>query len=309
MKGPRLVVIGSCNTDMSVNVRRIPAPGETVGEGTFHNTQGGKGANQAVSAARAGGDVTLVACVGEDAFGLAAVNTLAQEGVHVDHIHQTAVSPTGVALITVDNDGENCIALAPGANQHLCPAHIDEAESCISRADFALIQLEIPYETAVYAIQTAKRLNVPVLFNPAPAREIPGSVLCDVNVLVVNQAEAAIVAGLDPSHPHSVERVAELLEEKGVNKVVISLGKNGVYARKNNIGRQIPAFPVEAVDSTGAGDVLCGSLCLRLAQGDSFWEALTFSMAAASLSVTRAGAQSSAPERLAIHNFLELNRP
>lgn len=294
---------------MSVKLRQIPTPGETIGDGVFHNTQGGKGANQAVSAARAGGDVTLIACVGEDAFGLAAVNTLAQEGVHVDHIHQSAMAPTGVALITVDQAGENCIALAPGANKYLSPAHIDEAESCIGKADFILIQLEIPFETAEYAIRTAKRLQVPVLFNPAPAREIPASLLKDIDVLVVNKQEAAIVAGLHSSENHPVERIADVLEEKGVNKMVISLGKDGVYARKNNIGQQIPAFKVEAVDSTGAGDVLCGSLSLRLALNDTFWEALTFSMAAASLSVTRQGAQASAPERLAIHNFLELNRP
>ncbi len=309
MKRPRIVIIGSCSTDMSVRLRRIPGPGEIVGEGVFANSQGGKGANQAVAAARAGGDVTLIACVGDDAFGSGAINALAQEGVHVDHIHLSKLAPTGVALISVDYQGENSISLAPGANQYLSPAHIDEAESCIANADIVLIQLEIPYETAVYAIRAAKRLEVPVLFNPAPAREIPHSVLQMVDAVIVNRTEAAVLCGPGTQSSQSIESIATTMESKGIRKMLISLGSKGVYARKHGIGKAISAFPVTAVDTTGAGDVLCGTLGLRIAQGNSFWESLNFAMAAASLSVMKHGAQASAPERLAIHNFMEMNSP
>lgn len=309
MKRPRIVIIGSCSTDMSVRLRRIPGPGEIVGEGVFANSQGGKGANQAVAAARAGGDVTLIACVGDDALGSGAINALAQEGVHVDHIHLSKLAPTGVALISVDYQGENSISLAPGANQYLSPAHIDSAESCISKADVVLVQLEIPYETAIYAIRTAKRLGVPVLFNPAPAREIPHPILALVDVVVVNRMEAAVLCGPGTHPTHGIDSIAETLEGKGIRKMVISMGSKGVYARKHGIAKTIPAFQVSAVDTTGAGDVLCGTLGLRIAQGKSFWESLSFAMAAASLSVTKYGAQASAPERLAIHNFMEMYNP
>lgn len=309
MKRPRIVIIGSCSTDMSVRLRRIPGPGEIVGDGVFANSQGGKGANQAVAAARAGGDVTLIACVGDDAFGSGAINALAQEGVHVDHIHLTKLAPTGVALISVDLAGENSISLAPGANHYLSPAHIDEAESCLAQADAILIQLEIPYETVMYAIHAAKRLGVPVLLNPAPAREMPHSILHLVDVVVVNRTEAAILCGPGTQPDQEIEKIAEILEAKGIRKLVISNGSAGVYARKNGIGKAIPAFAVSAIDTTGAGDVLCGTLGLRIAQGNSFWESLNFAMAAASLSVMKPGGQASAPERLAIHNFLEMNTP
>ncbi len=307
MKQPRIVVVGSSNTDMVVRLARIPAPGETVGEGIFSRSQGGKGANQAVAAARAGGDVTLIACVGDDPFGNGAVNVLAQEGIHVDHIQLVRGTPTGVALITVDRHGENAISLAPGANQRLSPAHIDAAESCIAKADYLLVQLEIPFETAIYAIKTAARLGTKILLNPAPAREIPGNLLHMVNTLVVNVPEAAILCGLPVHKRPEARKAASFLYEKGAQQVVVSMGANGAMAMKNGEVFQVPSFPVNTVDTTGAGDVLCGTLGLRLALGDSFKEALRFASAAASLSVTRTGAQAAAPERLAIHNFLDLN--
>ncbi len=307
MKRPRIVVIGSANTDMVVRLTRIPKPGETVGDGLFSRSQGGKGANQSVAASRAGGDVTLVACVGEDPFGQAAINSLAQEGIHVEHVHLITGTPTGVALITVDRLGENSISLAPGANERLSPAHIDAAESCMAKADMILIQLEVPFETAMYAIRAADRLKVPVLLNPAPARELSTEILQKVDTLVVNTPEAALLCKRPLKKQEDRVKAAEYLHQQGAKRVVISMGARGVTVLEDGHTDVVPAFPVTPVDTTGAGDVLCGVLALRLASGDSMPVALRAASAAASISVTKQGAQSSAPDRLMIYNFLDLH--
>lgn len=292
---------------MVVRLPRIPKIGETVGEGIFSKSQGGKGANQSVAASRAGGDVTLVACVGEDPFGQGAINSLAQEGIHVEHMHVIRGVPTGVALITVDRFGENATSLAPGANERLSPAHIDAAESCLADAEMILIQLEIPFETAMYSIRAAHRLGIPVLFNPAPARELPRDIIKMVDTLVVNTAEAALLCKMSMKKPSDRATAARYLHSLGARRVVISMGAKGVLMMDEGEIHTIPAFPVIPVDTTGAGDVICGTLALRLAHGDTMKDAMRFASAAASLSVTKHGAQSSAPERLMIHNFLELH--
>lgn len=307
IKRPRIVIIGSANTDMVVRLPRIPKPGETVGEGLFSRSQGGKGANQCVAAARAGGDVSLIACVGADPFGQGAINQLAQEGIHVEHIHVISGTPTGVALITVDRFGENAISLAPGANERLSPAHIDAAEARFAEAAMVLVQLEIPFDTACYAIRKAHSLGVPVLFNPAPAREMPREILALVDTLVMNSLEAGLICKRPLNRHEDRIQAAQQLRSMGARRVVISMGARGALLSDEAGTEIIPSFPVTPVDTTGAGDVLCGTLAVRLADGDTMRQAMRFASAAASLSVAKSGSQTSAPERLMIRNFLELH--
>lgn len=249
----------------------------------------------------------MIASVGDDPFGQSAINALAQEAIHVEHIHLMPDTPTGVALVTVDRNGENTISLAPGANERLSPAHIDAAESCLSSADMILIQLEIPFETVLHSLRVAKRLEKPVLLNPAPARELGPEVLAMIDTLVVNTPEAAILCKHKLKTLDDLQQAAYELSAKGVPRVVISMGAKGaVYLEKGQFGIQA-SFPVSPVDTTGAGDTLCGALALRLASGESLASAMQFASAAASISVSKPGAQKSAPERLAIMNFLELH--
>ena len=300
-----IVVIGSSNTDMIIKVSRIPKPGETIIGGEFSTAAGGKGANQAVSAARAGGDITFIARVGEDMFGEQAVQGFIRDGINVENIIRDKSAPSGVALIFVDKRGENSIAVASGANAHLSPDDIRAAENIIASAEILLMQLEIPVETVETAVDIAAAHNVRIILNPAPAQQLGDGLLEKISIFTPNESEAELLTGIKVINEQSAEQASRILLEKEIETVLITLGADGVYAASSDFKGIIPGFKVDAVDTTAAGDVFNGVLAVSLAEDKSLIEAVRFSNAAAALSVTTLGAQTSAPSRKEIESFLQ----
>ncbi len=299
-----IVVIGSSNTDMVVRVPRIPRPGETVLGKDFLMNPGGKGANQAVAASRAGGRVSLVARLGDDIFGRQAIENFLRDGIDVRFVRRSPGTPSGVALINVDGSGENSISVAPGANALLSVSDVEAADELLSTAGILLLQLETPLEAVVAAARMARSRGVPVILNPAPASRLSGDVLGLVSVLTPNESEAASLTGLPLENERTAERAAGRLRRSGVRAVVITMGERGAYVSSDEFSGLIPSFKVEPVDTTAAGDVFNGTLAVGLAEKKSLAESLRFAMAAAALSVTKPGAQASAPRRWAIEEFL-----
>jgi ribokinase len=293
----KVLVIGSTNTDMVVKSERIPAPGETILGGRFLMNPGGKGANQAVAAARLGGEVTFVAKVGDDLFGREAKALFAKEGIRTDYVLTDASEPSGVALIMVDGKGENCIAVASGANGALRPGDIAVARDAIETAGVLLMQLETPVDTVLCAAQWAAAKGVPVILNPAPARPLPAELFASLSLITPNESEAELLTGIPVTDVASAQEAAVTLIAKGVRRVVITLGAKGALVCDGGSCTLIPAFPVQAVDTTAAGDVFNGALAVALTEGQPLTEAVRFAAKAASISVTRMGAQASAPRR------------
>ncbi|UFH53956.1 ribokinase [Spirosoma sp. KNUC1025] len=293
----QILVIGSSNTDMVVKSDKLPAPGETVLGGTFLMNPGGKGANQAVAAARLAGQVTFVAKVGNDIFGQEAVNGFRQEGINTTYVHTDSDHPSGVALINVDAKGENCITVAPGANAHLQPAETEAALQAAPSDTLALLQLEIPLATVEYAIQQASTRGLRVILNPAPARSLPVTLFPHLFLITPNETEAEILTGIHVTDTATAEQAAQKLHDLGVDNVVITLGAKGAYLYTDGEGRLIAAPPATALDSTAAGDCFNGALAVALAEGMDLPEATAFACKAASISVTRMGAQASMPKR------------
>lgn len=305
----RLVVVGSSNTDMVIRVPQLPAPGETVLGGTFSTAGGGKGANQAVAAARAGGDASLVACVGRDAFGDAALAAFAAAGINTDHCVVDPQAPSGVAQILVDAQGENSIAVAPGANACLQPRHIEKASRLLEKAAVVLLQLETPMETVLAAARRASQADAVVILNPAPAQNLPAELYPLLQLLTPNETEVALLTGVQVRDPASAAAAADILHQRGVGSVLITRGARGVYLSQSDgqgtpLRSEFPGFPVTAVDSTAAGDVFNGCLAVALTEGLRLPQAIRFAQAAAALSVQKHGAQTSAPTRAAIESFL-----
>jgi ribokinase len=301
----RILVVGSSNTDMIVRVPRIPRPGETVLGRGFSMAGGGKGANQAVAAARAGGRVTFVARVGDDVFGERALGGFAADGIDTRFVLRTPGAASGIALIDVDDRGENSISVASGANALLSAADVGAAAGALAAADLVLLQLESPIEAVEAALRRAGEAGVPVILNPAPARPLEDRLLARVSVLTPNETEAELLSGIAVRDEGGVRAAAALLRARGPRAVVVSLGARGVYALAPEFEGFLPAFRVEAVDTTAAGDVFNGALAVALAEERPLAEALRFAQAAAAISVTRAGAQHSAPARGEILAFLE----
>jgi ribokinase len=301
-----IVVVGSSNTDMVVKAARIPRPGETILGGRFSIAPGGKGANQAVAASRAGGDVTLIARVGEDMFGEQALIGFARDNINVRHIIRDSEMPSGVALIMVDEKGENSIAVASGCNACLMPHDIEKAEKAIDSARILLMQLEVPLETVRKAAEIASANGVEVLLNPAPAQPLDDDLLKKISLLTPNETEAEMLTGIKVFDEQSAGAAAESLRERGVKMVFITLGAKGVYAASSEFRGIIPAFEVKAEDTTAAGDVFNGVLAVSLAEGKCLLDAVRFASAAAAISVTRMGAQTSAPHRNEIEEFLKM---
>ena len=293
----KIVVIGSCNTDMVISMDHLPLPGETLIGGEFFMNSGGKGANQAVAAARLGGNVSFIAKLGNDPFGKRALEQYRAEGIDVKHILTDPEQPSGVALIMVDAQGENSIAVASGANAHLTTKDIDNAKEILSRADIVLMQLETPITTVEHAANVAKRSGAKVILNPAPAQPLPESLLQNLYILIANETEAEFISGTQITDMDSVARAADILCDKGVEKVVITLGSRGAFVKERGNYHQIPGLKVKAVDATAAGDTFCGALCVALAEGKNLTEAVTFANRCAAVTVTRMGAQSSLPYR------------
>lgn len=300
----KIIVIGSSNTDMIVKVPRIPVPGETILGGKFIKAAGGKGANQAVAAARSGGEVTFIANTGDDTLGKEAIEGFKKEGINTDYIFVDQDAPSGVALIFVGDDGENSIAVASGANGTLAPSNIHQIDHVIAKGDILLTQLETPLETIEAAIKIAKSYGVKVILNPAPAQKLEDVLLQQIDILTPNQSEAELLTGIKVQDESSSVKAAEVLRSRGVETVILTLGARGAFVMTQQKQEMIPGFRVEAEDTTAAGDTFNGALAVGLADGKAMENAIIWANAAAALSVTRMGAQPSIPSQKEIREFL-----
>lgn len=294
-----IVVIGSSNTDMVVKTSHLPAGGETVLGGDFFMNAGGKGANQAVAASRYGNRVVFIAKTGDDLFGEQVRKSMAEDGIVTDYVFIDKEHPSGVALITIDKDAENCIVVASGANMYLSPSDIDVAAEEIRKADVLLMQLECPVETVTYAARMAAEAGVPVILNPAPAPVEPLSaeLLSNLYLITPNRSEASRISGIEINDMESAYRAAKAIREMGPKSVIITLGSEGSIVYDGTMSMRVEALKVEAVDTTAAGDTYNGVLASVIAEGKSLIEAVSEANIAGAISVTRMGAQPAAPTR------------
>lgn len=299
-----IVVIGSSNVDMIMKLSRLPKLGETITDGEFVQVFGGKGANQAVAAARAGGNVTFVNCVGEDAYADMMIANFAKDGIKTEFIFKEKGVPSGTALVMIGDAGKNYLAVAPGANYKLTPAHVDKSIKAIEAADMVIIQLEIPINTTKYILDLCQKLNKKVIYNLAPVQVFDLSYLSKVHLFVVNETEAEELTKLDVKSNEEVEIAAQKLLSYGAENVIITLGSEGCYFTNHKEKYFLPSFKVQALDTTAAGDTYCGSLAVALTEGKSWKDAIRFASAASAISVTKLGAQPSVPFRKEIDTFL-----
>ena len=292
-----VVVVGSSNTDLVVKTGRFPKPGETLVGGDFFLFQGGKGANQAVAASRMGAQVSFISKVGKDLFGKQTQESLEKEGISTRLVLEDAEKASGIALITVNEHGENTIVVAPGANASLSPYDIQAALPSLPSHDFILCQLEIPIETIIFLANYAQAEMKNLILNPAPAQALPESIYQQLFLITPNETEASLLTGIPCDSEADYPKIAQWFRDKGVQQVLLTLGEKGTYFQNSIQEYRIPAQKVIAVDSTAAGDVFNGSLAVALAEGMPWKEAITLATHAASISVTRMGAQASAPYR------------
>jgi ribokinase len=289
---------------MIIKAGRIPRPGETVIGGSFHTGPGGKGANQAVAASRAGASVHFVGRLGADGLGNEALQKLKAEGVIADHVVLDSDAPTGTAWIIVDDGGENSIVVASGANARLTPQDVSLAEHVIAQADMLLLQLESPLPAIERAIEIAVDNDVRIMLNPAPAMRLSNELLSRVSVITPNEIEAEMLTGIKITGEAHLQAAADALHRFGIGTVILTLGAKGAFASGKEGSFLSPAFPVTAIDTTAAGDVFNGCLAAFLDGSRSIRESVRMSAAAAALSVTKLGAQESAPQWTAIEEFL-----
>jgi len=289
---------------MIVKIPRIPKPGETILGGKFSTAAGGKGANQAVAAARVGGDVTFIARVGNDIFGKQALEGFESNNINTKYIKMDSTEPSGVALIFVDEKGENSIAVASGANSKLTPGDVTEAEEVIKSADVLLMQLETPMGSIKRIAKIAKEAGVKVILDPAPARPLDNALLSTLYIITPNESEAELLTDIPVTDFPSAEKAAFILLDRGVEVAIITMGSKGALIKTRELTKIVPGFKVNAVDSTAAGDVFNGSLVVAMAEGKTLEKTVQFANAAAALSVTKLGAQPSAPKRVEIERML-----
>ena len=291
-----IFVIGSTNTDMVVKTDRFPLPGETKLGGTFFMHAGGKGANQAVAAARLGGRVTLVTKLGDDIFGKQSLAGFKKENILTDYVFIEKNQASGTALIIVNEEGENSIVVAPGANADLLPADIDLLSN-LKDAAIMLMQLEIPMQTVTHAAKKAKANRQRLIINPAPAQPLSNELLDGLFLITPNETEASLLTGIPVIDESSASRAADVFLSKGVQQVIITLGKRGAWFQNSRLKFMTPAPIVKAMDTTAAGDVFSGAIAVALNEKMDWERAVSFAVQAASISVTRMGAQSSIPKR------------
>jgi ribokinase len=299
-----VTVVGSLNMDLVIRAPRIPQPGETIIGGELHTVPGGKGANQAVAAARLGARVSMVGRVGRDAFAGPLLDNLTATGVDHTFVTGDAEAATGVALIVVDDAGQNSIVVASGANMRLSPADVEAAEAAISAAQVVLLQLESPLETVTRAAEIARAHGVTVILNPAPARPLPAALLSLVDVLVPNESETALLSGVPVGNQAEAAAAAAALRAAGVGTLILTLGERGAMLAREGEAALFPAFDVTPVDTTAAGDAFVGGLAVALAEGKALAEAVRWGNAAGALATTRLGAQPSLPSRQALETLL-----
>ncbi|SMB93452.1 ribokinase [Thermanaeromonas toyohensis ToBE] len=299
-----IVVVGSLNIDFVVKVPRRPLPGETLTGYSFEVIPGGKGANQAVAASKLNGKVSMVGRIGDDVFSQVLRNSLLQAGVDIRGVKVTKGVSTGTAFITVDETGENTIIVIPGANKLCTPLDVDAVEEIISKAKVLLLQLEIPLETVCYAASMAHRYGATVILDPAPAQSLPQELYQLVDIITPNEREAETLTGYQVESLEKAELAALALIERGVKKAILKLGSRGGLLVTEEERFYAPAYQVNALDTTAAGDAFAGGLAVALAEGKDLKEAIIFANAVGALAVTRIGAQTSMPARGEVEEFI-----
>jgi ribokinase len=305
---PKITVIGSSNTDLVATVLKLPSPGETVMGNDFIIAPGGKGANQAVAIARIGGDVTFIAKIGTDDNGNQSLKNFKKDGINTEFVFQTDEVPSGVALIFVDKNGENMLVPVPGANGKLCPDDIDKARKAIENANIIVLQLEVPLETVEHAINVAYKANVSIVLNPAPGRKLEPSIIKMVSYITPNETEAEILTDIKVIDDSSAQEAGKRLLEFGAKTAIITLGKRGVMIVNPDDSYLVPAFVVDAVDATAAGDAFTGGFAYAIATGKDIKSSARFGNAVAGLTVTKMGAQPSMPTKDELDEFLKTHK-
>lgn len=300
-----IVIVGSSNTDLFVKIKKIPKPGETVIGGEIYKSLGGKGANQAVAAARAGGNVTFICSLGDDNYAEYSIESFNKEGINTRYVKIDKEKASGLAIILVDEKGENSIAVASGANEKLLPGDIDFLSSIIMPGDVLLLQMEIPIATVSKAAQIGFERNARVILNPAPAQEFSNELYKYLSIITPNIHETEKLTGIEIKSEDDAVKSAKKLLGKGVETVIITRGKQGVLLATNNTVQIFPAYKVAPVDTTAAGDIFNGVLAACISKGMCLAEAVKYSNAAAAISITKLGSQNSAPTLVEINNFLE----
>ncbi len=301
---PRITVVGSVNMDLVFRTPRMPAVGETLSGHEFRQIPGGKGANQAVAAARQGADVAFIGRVGDDVFGQYSLRCLADDGIDVSYLSAVADIATGVAGIIVTDQGDNSIVLAAGANAALSAENVEAAQSAISSAQILVCQLETPLPTVTRAIQLARQHQVKVILNPAPVQALSDELLAQVDYLVVNETEAAQLSGIQVSNQESAQRASEKLLQRGAAVVLLTMGEHGVCITEAGGSSFIDAIKVDVVDTTAAGDTFVGAFAVGIAKGLDIKTASTEAQYTAALAVTKLGAQTSIPQRSEVEQFM-----
>ncbi len=303
-QNPKVVVVGSFNMDLVVKAERRPQKGETLMGEEFGMFIGGKGSNQAIAAARLGADVTIIGRLGTDLFGDTLMSAHAEEGIHTDFVVRDTEVGTGVASILIDTDGDNSIVIVPQANMRLSVKDIERASEAIAAADVLLLQLEVPISASQRAAEIAKSNDATVILNPAPAQELPDSFLAQVDILTPNEVETEALSDVKVSDSAGAERAAKILLNKGTSAVILTLGDRGILLLTLELKKRIPAYAVNVVDTTAAGDAFCGALAVALARGEKFGDAVAFANAAGALAVTVLGAAPSMPTAKQVDAFL-----
>lgn len=299
-----IVVVGSINMDMVIHTHKMPKQGETLKGDNFQVIPGGKGANQAISAARQGGQVQLIGCVGEDSYGRGQLKFLAKEKIGLSGVAALPGEKTGIAMIMVDSENQNSIVISPEANRKLSVAYLESFSSMIAKADILICQLEVPLTTISYAIEIASNNKTQVLLNPSPAMALPSALLQRVNYLVLNETEMSFLSKIDVTDLKSAKEAIRTLQDCGVDHVILTLGEKGVAWVENGKIQYQGALQIRAVDSTAAGDTFIGSFTIALVENKPIAEAILFAQHAASLSVTKLGAQTSIPNRSEVEAFM-----
>lgn len=301
----KIVVIGSTNTDMTIQTDVLPSVGDIVAGGRFRVCPGGKGANEAIAASRLGGSVSLITKTGNDLFGRQAKQIFASEGIRTDYIFSDSKNPSGVALIMVNNAGEKYISLAQGSITTLSLEEIDKTRSEIMDAKVLLIELETPLETALYAARIASGCGVPVIINPSPQQELPDEIFKLATIMVPNRTEAHKLTGVEVTDFESAEKAAKALAAKGVRTVIITMGHLGAFMLHNGESHRIDAFDTEVKDASGAGDVFCAAICVAISEKQEPLPALRMASAAAALQVSREGMIDAIPYRYEVERLLD----